>query len=352
MAEQPRLKNLSEYEKASNKHKISLDKKVIIISTVVILLIIAAVIALLLFNNNKTSDIIMKINQEEITKEELLPYIDYVKDAYGLTGQQVDPNNRETFEQFKNDAINILITMKVQSQKAKASGIKINKSEFDTVLDGSHLPSIDNSSIKDKVYGDFYLSQKMFDKYLADTVITDDEAKQFYNNKIASYTVPPKVKIAQIYLSTVDSNGQPLTNNKKQEAKTIADSIIQILKSNPNVDFGQIAAKYSGDEKTKNNFGIVGYVSSYDIHSYIFQAANAKNIGETTDIIETPKGYYIVKVLDKKASYVSALSEVLDNVKESAKINKGNNNYNAELSKWINQASVEKFQDIIDRITP
>ncbi|MBC7333715.1 MAG: peptidylprolyl isomerase, partial [Actinobacteria bacterium] len=78
--------------------------------------------------------------------------------------------------------------------------------------------------------------------------------------------------------------------------------------------FEDLAKKYSDDKISAANGGDIGYVSKSELIKELGDVAFSLNVGEVSDIVETPYGFYILKVTDRKKEYIKDFEEVKDSI--------------------------------------
>ena len=162
-----------------------------------------------------------------------------------------------------------------------------------------------------KTYKDYYLKDELAKKWFQEN-ITDEEIKEYYNNEMIGDIT------ARHILITVDTTNS-MTDEEKEEVKTKAynkaASIIKKLDAGKK--FEDLAKKYSDDEDTADNGGLLGEFnkqSSYD-EAFVNAAVALEVEKYTTTPIETEEGYeiiYKVKEADKQK-----LSKVKETIRET-----------------------------------
>ena len=109
--------------------------------------------------------------------------------------------------------------------------------------------------------------------------------------------LPDSVRSRHILVSYLGAQRSPETRTK-EEAKSLADSILNVVKRNKS-KFGDLAASFSSDASNKDKDGDLDYqrkntfVPEFD--AFIFEGKKGD-----LDIVETPFGYHIIEVLDQK----------------------------------------------------
>ncbi len=102
-------------------------------------------------------------------------------------------------------------------------------------------------------------------------------------------------KIAQILISMPPD----VKETEKKNYKSLADSIYQLIQKGST--FESMATQFSNDYKTANNGGVIGEigVGDYDT-AYEKKVFSLKNVGDVTKPFESPYGFHIIKLLEKK----------------------------------------------------
>jgi peptidyl-prolyl cis-trans isomerase C len=165
--------------------------------------------------------------------------------------------------------------------------------------------------IKEKVdfYKDSMLANEFLKEEVSDKLSLSEEGKlQYYKSHQDEFTVPEMVKARHI-LILADKSASPETRKKAREK---AVDILQRLQTGE--DFAKIASELSDDPSTKTKGGDIGFFSRGMIVKPIEEAAFSLNPGEISGIIETQSGYEIIKVEEKKASYLEPYDAVKDKI--------------------------------------
>lgn len=75
-------------------------------------------------------------------------------------------------------------------------------------------------------------------------------------------------------------------------------------------DFSELAKLYSDDEKTRETGGDLGYVPTEDLSPPFSEVARMLQSGETSDVVLSPFGYHIIKVVERVEGRKPTLSEI------------------------------------------
>jgi peptidyl-prolyl cis-trans isomerase SurA len=155
--------------------------------------------------------------------------------------------------------------------------------------------------------------QKLFNKEIGSHItITDKEVADFYNTNKASFNLPEnKVHLAQILVTSApEPTVNNLKNDKAQSDQQAQGKIKMIeLRIRQGEDFGTLAQNYSEDQFAANG-GDVGFVPE----SALSNPALRKLIlemtpGQVSQVIQTPEGYRIIKLIAKEPAGQRELSD-------------------------------------------
>jgi peptidyl-prolyl cis-trans isomerase SurA len=143
------------------------------------------------------------------------------------------------------------------------------------------------------------LAQKAQEKNFASIEISRREVEEFYEvYKDSVGFLPPKYTLSRILVNPKKS--ERIKNKYREFAEKILDS----LKNG--ADFEEMAKKYSEDPGTAKEGGNLGWAKKGIFYPEFEAAAFRLNIGEYSGIVETPVGYHIIQLLDKKGESINA----------------------------------------------
>lgn len=138
---------------------------------------------------------------------------------------------------------------------------------------------------------DNFLKQFAMHRLLKDTVATEDEILDFYNENKQIFTEPETTKASHI-----------LVDDKEQ-----ADEIIKEI--NNGLPFEEAAKKYSRCPSNTVG-GDLGYFEKGKMVPEFEAAAFDMKIGEISAPVKTQFGYHIIKLVDKKEEGIKTFDEV------------------------------------------
>ena len=170
--------------------------------------------------------------------------------------------------------------------------------------------------------------------------ITEDKLKESYEKNKHQY------HLAHILIS-VKSSSNP-NGLSDEEAKKKAEEVLKKIKDGG--DFATLAKEYSNDTGNASNGGDLGWSSKED-NSYVSEfnnAAYALNKDQVSDVVKTPFGYHIIKVLDTKDSSFDELKTSLEEKAAEQAVQKDSAIVSKALKKLFEEYNVKSDNNDVE----
>jgi len=324
---------------------------ILIIVFSVVLLVSAALIYFFVFYSKTvaTADGI-KVKQNEVDI-----YMNFIK-SQGTDGELAE--NEEELKTLEVNIIDSLIVIKLLEKYAEENNITVSSQEVDermqTVISSYASEEDFEENLKnigiDRSFleGEFksqLLRSKIYDKVTTDITITDQQAKQYYNDNKEDFLVPAQIKASHILsLFPWMKDGSEETEEGRDETLDKIKMVEDKLENGE--DFEELAHQYSDDQSTAENGGDLGYVSEGQMVEEFDQALFSLDEGETSKIVETVYGFHIIKAFDRKEEYYQDFEEVKDNIKVYLLDLHKLEEYNDFIFLLIEEVDIKYFVDI------
>lgn len=186
----------------------------------------------------------------------------------------------------------------------------------------------------------------------ADTIFNLNEGETFgpyeengywkLSKVVETKTIPDSVKASHILISYQGSQLGAGVSRSKEEAKVLADSIADAVRSDK-TKFAELASEYSADTSNKEQAGDLGYfvpgmmIPAFE--NYVFENSTG-DVG----VVETPLGYHVISIDDQteaaRAVKVATLAREIDASETTM-----NNLFN-EVTKFEISSSEGDFGDV------
>ena len=140
-------------------------------------------------------------------------------------------------------------------------------------------------------------------------VIDEDELRKYYQKNLEKFTDPLEVKIQQIFF--------PLPPDApKDEAAAVQGEARAILeKARKGEDFTELAKNFSkGPEASEG--GLLGWFKHKELLPELEEAGFKLKTGEISELIRSPAGFHIIRVLEKKGGEPRPFAEVQFKIRE------------------------------------
>lgn len=257
-------------------------KRFFVLVSIVLVLMLIAVLA------QAEEDVLLaKIGDKKIMMSDLKRMISY----YDAEKQKI----LEQQPQFKATILQRIVQGMVLSKIAKDNG-------FDK-----------RPEIKEQIElmtNDLLASQYLLKEVVGKINVTDDDINLYYKAHQEEFRTPEMVRARHILIK-VDKSA---SNDDKAKARSKAEDILKRIKAGE--DFAKLASEFSEDPGSKNKGGDLGFFPKGRMVPDFEKVAFSLKPGEVSDIVETPFGFHIIKVEEKKESIQEPLEKVKDKVKE------------------------------------
>ncbi len=139
--------------------------------------------------------------------------------------------------------------------------------------------------------------QKLEEKKFGDVDATRREVEQFFDTyKDTIGVIPEKVQIAHIFM--VPKASAKMKEQYREKAEEILDSLKH------GADFAEMAKKYSEDPGSAAEGGDLGWVGKGIFYPEFEAAAFALKPGELSGVVESPVGFHIIQMIEKRGDKI------------------------------------------------
>ncbi len=225
------------------------------------------------------------------------------------------------FENFKTQLIEEYIGYVLLRNEARRQGTEVAEEEVAAMVDTlkAAVPAdrtfeqelADHQTTVEQLQDDLRDSLcivRLIDRQVGtDFAASETEIAQFYELHAGRFSTPEAVHVRHLLIK-VDKDSPPAAIAK---ARKKADELRQQLLDG--ADFGDIARQHS-DCQTRNNGGDLGLVGRDDLVPEFEKAAFSQSPYEIGNLVESPFGFHVVQVLERRPAVTQALAEVRDDV--------------------------------------
>lgn len=277
------------------------------------MLMIAAVIPV---SGEVVDRIVAIVNDDVITLSELNNTFDpYMK---RIEASLAGKDKEKVVAEGRTTILNRMIDNKLIEQEAKKSGIIIKDDEVMGVIRDMlksrkmQMPDLLQALSKDGMTFDAYkqeLKEQLQRQQLvrreirSKLVVTDDEIGEYYRQHRDEYEGKEAIRIKQILLPVPVGTDPAI----RERARELAESILKRIKNGE--PFEALAAQFSQGPAVAAG-GDIGFVEKGHMLPEVEKVALNLDIGGVSPVVDSPQGFYIIQVVDKRGSGLKPITEV------------------------------------------
>lgn len=327
-----------------------------------------------------SKEAIIKVNGQNITQSQYNEAFDKEASNSMFAQMGVDVKKDKSgfvYLMLKDKVVNELIVRTLIDQEMAKRNIKVTKEdtekELKTLIDKIGSKEKFNEILKQNKISSVQFKKDLYEevkmKKLVNAIstvkVSDADAKKFYNENIAKFKYPDKVRASHILISanpeeiteklTSDpinkglSKGEIQAKVDKELAVKLekAKKILAEVKKDPS-SFATVAKENSDDTQSAKQGGDLGFFSKQEMVEPFAKAAFSQKPNTISGIVKTPYGYHIILVTDRmkagqepfekvkgeiiayleNQSQVKVLESLIESLKKQAKIEYVNPEYN------------------------
>jgi len=166
-------------------------------------------------------------------------------------------------------------------------------------------------------------------------VIEEDELRKYYRENQEKFTDPLEVKIQQIFFPFPP-------NAPAREAAAVQDEARTVLeKARKGEDFTDLAKKYSkGPEASEG--GLLGWFKPKELLPELEEVGFKLKTGDISDLIRSPAGFHIIRVLEKKGGEPRPFAEVQFKIREEMSQDEAEKKF----QEWVKDLRAKAYLEI------
>ena len=334
-------------------------KKTIIFAAIVALLFTTPIMATEGTSADESeADLAAIVNGEKITISELDQFANMQQLIMSLyqSNQQFTQlllqteAGQDLLDEYRKTKLDGMITMELLKMEAEKRNIELSEEEKDEMFNQQLASIKQNNNLTDEQllnslneqgissleeYKGMFLENnkenllinKLMQEATNEVNISDEEAKEYYNNNKNQYEYGEQVNASHILL--------------KDEEKV--DEVLNKIDNGEN--FADLAEEYSQGPTAKDG-GKLGFFGKGEMVPAFEEKAFALEVGAvSSEAVKTDYGYHIIKVTDKKEAGVANFEEVKSNIKENLSNQQKQKAWDDFVNKLREEAEIEKKLD-------
>lgn len=293
----------------------------------------------------KNDDVVIKVNDEEITKSKYWDDFNKIKNAeFKNMPANVQKETSYAYlalkEKYTNDVIlRALVNQEFEKRKIEITEDEINakKKEFIEQMGSEEQFNKvvkENGITPEQLRADLIQEAKL-DKLVKALNIkdaTDADAQKFYNQNKEQFNLPERVMASHILIDTnaesikrqiadADKNAslsieelEKKVREEQAKKEALAKEVLAKAKANPK-DFAKLAKEYSDDKASGQKGGDLGFITRDSVVKEFGDAAFTQKVGVVGPLVKSQFGEHIILVKDKSAKGMQPFAQVKNDIK-------------------------------------
>ncbi|HMN03836.1 peptidylprolyl isomerase [Geobacter anodireducens] len=183
---------------------------------------------------------------------------------------------------------------------------------------------------------DFLAREYLTKVVIAGVKVSGAELRAYYQEHAKDFVMPEQAMVRHIFIGIADA----ADSQAKAAARTRAEGVLERL--NKGEDFAAVAAEASEDAESAKEGGLLGAITPGQTNSEEFEkAVFALKAGEVSGLVESPFGYHIVKVDERKEKRALPFDEVKETLRTRLQDEAEQNRLREFIAGAAKQAGVE-----------
>jgi peptidyl-prolyl cis-trans isomerase C len=265
----------------------------------------------------KLPAVIAKVNGESIESWELESAVKQAEQRAG----PVPPDKRDM---VYRSVLDELVGLHMLSQESRARKFEVADADLDTQMaairqnfpteeayqQGLMLRSLTVEHLRAQTRMGMQAQKLIEQEVNAKVAVQDADVDAFYKQNIDRFKEGESIHASHILISAPE-NAEPKT---KDAARAKAQQILKDIKAGK--DFATLAKAQSQDPGSAEKGGDLGFFPKGAMTPTFETAAFQLKIGAVSNVVETPFGFHIIKVLEKRAARTVPLAEAGPQIKD------------------------------------
>ena len=262
--------------------------------------------------------VLARINGEPIERWE---FDNGIKRLESRAGASVPADRRD---QVLRGVLDQLIDFHLLAQESRARKLEVTDADVKTRMDeirkefateevfkqGLALQGLTLDQLQRQTRMTLEVSKLIATEVTSKVSVPDSDVDAFYAKNPDHFKQGESVHASHILIGAPEQADA----TQKQQARAKAEEVLQKLRGG--ADFAALAREQSQDPGSAANGGDLGFFQKGQMMPAFEAAAFAVTIGAISDIIETPFGFHILKVSERRPPRTVALAEARPEIKQ------------------------------------
>ncbi|MBF0275355.1 MAG: peptidylprolyl isomerase [Nitrospinae bacterium] len=291
--------------------------------------------------------VVAKVGKVEIKKDEVAKIL---TEIYPQLSKAVDAGKNIDVKLILKKIVDNMVMDKIMFQEVTEKKIEVSEKELKESVEMIYKrfqgeenfkkflvqQKLSQEKFESKLKADLQINKLLSTEVYKNVEVSDKEAQEFYDKNPKMFKATGQIKASHILIKYKKSEGE---DKRKVALKKIKEIQKQIKNG---ADFTQLAKEKSeGPSAVKG--GDLGFFGKGQMVPAFEKAAFALKKNGVSDIVETPFGFHLIKLYEKKPAEVISLSKVKTQLKERLKATKIEVEVKKYYEELLKKYNVETF---------
>jgi peptidyl-prolyl cis-trans isomerase C len=256
-------------------------------------------------------DVVARVNGEALNKT------DFELALHNLESQAGRPVPPEQRDEVCRNLLNNMIAFRLLRQETTRRKLTATNEELDAAMKQvrGQFPNetafqqaltsqkLTLAQLRDETRANLLISRMLEQELASQLQVKPSEVSDFYEKNPDKFKQPEAVHASHVLIAVP----QGATEAAKKVARAKAEEVLRKARSGE--DFAALARTYS-DDASKQHGGDLGFFPRGQMVPAFETVAFALQPGQTSDIVETPFGFHVIKVIEKRPAQTVPFGEV------------------------------------------
>jgi peptidyl-prolyl cis-trans isomerase C len=256
-------------------------------------------------------DVVARVNGETLNKSE------FELAVHNLESQAGRPVPAEQRDEVYRNLLNNMIAFRLLRQETTRRHLTATPEELDAAMKQvrGQFPNeaafkqaltsqkLTLDQLRDETRANLLIARMLEQEIASQLQVKPSEVSEFYEKNPDKFKQPESVHASHVLIAV--PQGADEATRKAARAK--AEEVLE--KARAGTDFATLARTYSNDA-SKQHGGDLGFFPRGQMVPAFETAAFALQPGQISDIVETPFGYHVIKVIEKRPAQTVPFGQV------------------------------------------
>jgi peptidyl-prolyl cis-trans isomerase D len=163
------------------------------------------------------------------------------------------------------------------------------------------------------------------------------KVQDYYTNQKGEFETPEQVKASHILIRLAEGADEAIA---KAKIENIAKRLVK-------EDFGKVAGEVSEDPGSKAKKGDLGYFSKGRMIKEFEEVAFNNPVGKVSEVIKTPFGFHIIKVMDKKPAQTTSFDAAKNGIATKLLAEEKNTEVSKQFEELAAKGDAQALNDFV-----